>query len=94
MSSFVSLEDVKKIYQMGEVEIMAAAGIDFEIKKGEFAVVVGPSGAGKTTVLNILGGMDRLTSGHVLLAGEDVSGFDRRQLTAYRRHEVGFVFQF
>ena len=59
MSSFVSLEDVKKIYQMGEVQIMAAAGIDFQIERGEFAVVVGPSGAGKTTVLNILGGMDR-----------------------------------
>ena len=71
MSGFVSLKDVKKIYQMGEVEIMAAAGINFEIQKGEFAVVVGPSGAGKTTVLNILGGMDTATSGQVLVDGED-----------------------
>ena len=66
MSSFVSLEDVKKIYQMGEVQIMAAAGIDFQIERGEFAVVVGPSGAGKTTVLNILGGMDTASSGRVI----------------------------
>ena len=65
MSEFVTLKDVKKIYQMGEVEIMAAAGIDFEIKKGEFAVVVGPSGAGKTTVLNILGGMDTASEGQI-----------------------------
>ena len=67
MSSFVSLEDVKKIYQMGEVQIMAAAGIDFQIEKGGFAVVVGPSGAGKTTVLNILGGMDTASSGRVIV---------------------------
>ena len=70
MSSFVSLEDVKKIYQMGEVQIMAAAGIDFQIERGEFAVVVGPSGAGKTTVLNILGGMDTASSGRVIVDGK------------------------
>ena len=94
MSSFVSLEDVKKIYQMGEVQIMAAAGIDFEIKKGEFAVVVGPSGAGKTTVLNILGGMDTASSGRVIVDGKDIAQYSQRQLTAYRRDDIGFVFQF
>ena len=94
MSEFVTLKDVKKIYQMGEVEIMAAAGIDFEIKKGEFAVVVGPSGAGKTTVLNILGGMDTATSGQVLVDGQDIATYSTKQLTAYRRDDIGFVFQF
>ena len=94
MSSFVSLEDVKKIYQMGEVQIMAAAGIDFVIKKGEFAVVVGPSGAGKTTVLNILGGMDTASSGRVIVDGKDIAQYSPRQLTAYRRDDIGFVFQF
>lgn len=94
MSSFVTLKNVKKIYRMGEVEIMAAAGIDFEIQKGEFAVVVGPSGAGKTTVLNILGGMDTATEGEVLVDGEDIAAYSQRQLTAYRRDDIGFVFQF
>lgn len=94
MSEFVTLEGVKKIYRMGEVEIMAAAGIDFEIQKGEFAVVVGPSGAGKTTALNILGGMDTATEGKVLVDGRDIAKFSQRQLTAYRRDDIGFVFQF
>ncbi|MBC5745533.1 ABC transporter ATP-binding protein [Lachnospiraceae bacterium MD308] len=94
MSSFVALKEVKKIYRMGEVEIMAAAGIDFEIQKGEFAVVVGPSGAGKTTVLNILGGMDTATEGEVLVDGHDIASYSQRQLTAYRRDDIGFVFQF
>ena len=94
MSEFVTLKDVRKIYKMGEVEIMAAAGIDFEIKKGEFAVVVGPSGAGKTTVLNILGGMDTATSGQVLVDGQDIATYSTKQLTAYRRDDIGFVFQF
>ena len=94
MSSFVSLEDVKKIYQMGEVQIMAAAGIDFQIERGEFAGVVGPSGAGKTTVLNILGGMDTASSGRVIVDGKDIAQYSPRQLTAYRRDDIGFVFQF
>ena len=94
MSGFVTLEGVKKIYRMGEVEIMAAAGIDFEIQKGEFAVVVGPSGAGKTTVLNILGGMDTASEGKVIVDGEDIAGYSQKQLTAYRRDDIGFVFQF
>ena len=94
MSGFVTLEGVKKIYRMGEVEIMAAAGIDFEIQKGEFAVVVGPSGAGKTTVLNILGCMDTASEGKVIVDGEDIAGYSQKQLTAYRRDDIGFVFQF
>lgn len=79
---------------MGEVEIQAVAGIDFKINKGEFAVVVGASGAGKTTVLNILGGMDTATSGEVLVDGNDITKYNRKKLTAYRRDDIGFVFQF
>lgn len=94
MKDFVKLENVKKRYQMGEVEIMAADGIDFSIKKGEFAVVVGPSGAGKTTVLNILGGMDTATEGKVLVDGADIAGYSQKKLTGYRRDDIGFVFQF
>lgn len=94
MDSFVALRNVKKIYRMGEVKIMAAAGIDFEIKKGEFAVVVGPSGAGKTTVLNILGGMDTATEGEVLVDGKNIAAYSSKRLTAYRRDDIGFVFQF
>ena len=94
IEGFVTLKDVKKIYQMGEVKIMAAAGINFEIRRGEFAVVVGPSGAGKTTVLNILGGMDTATEGEILVDGEDIAEYSARQLTAYRRDDIGFVFQF
>lgn len=94
MNTFVKLENVKKIYHMGEVEIAAADGIDFEVQKGEFAVVVGASGAGKTTVLNILGGMDTATSGKVWIDGIDITSFGAKQLTAYRRDDIGFVFQF
>lgn len=94
MAHFVELKQVKKIYQMGEVSIPAVDGIDFEIEKGEFVVIVGPSGAGKTTVLNILGGMDTCTSGEVWVDGKDIGRFKGRELTAYRRDDIGFVFQF
>ena len=94
MSGYVELKSVKKIYHMGEVDIEAAAGIDFEIQKGEFVVIVGPSGAGKTTVLNILGGMDTATEGQVLVDGQDIAGYSQKKLTAYRRDDIGFVFQF
>lgn len=94
LEHFVELKQVKKIYQMGEVTIPAVDGIDFEIDKGEFAVIVGPSGAGKTTVLNILGGMDTCTSGEVWVDGKDIGRFREKALTAYRRDDIGFVFQF
>lgn len=94
MREFVELRDVRKVYKMGEIEIAAADGIDFTIKKGEFAVVVGPSGAGKTTVLNILGGMDTATGGEVWIDGANVAQYNSRQLTSYRRDDIGFVFQF
>lgn len=94
MEDYVRLREVKKIYKMGEVEIAAANGIDFSVGKGEFAVVVGASGAGKTTVLNILGGMDTATSGEVIVDGNDITTYNTKQLTAYRRDDIGFVFQF
>ena len=94
MGGVVTLEEVKKRYRMGEVEIMAADGIDFQISQGEFAVVVGPSGAGKTTVLNILGGMDTASEGRVIVDGQDITAYSQKQLTAYRRDDIGFVFQF
>ena len=92
--AYVEFRGVKKIYKNGEVEIPALAGADFSIEKGEFCVIVGASGAGKTTILNILGGMDTLTEGRVLLDGREISALSQKQLTAYRRYEIGFVFQF
>ena len=93
-NSYVKLDRVSKIYKMGEVEIRAVDNISFEISKGEFVVVVGPSGAGKTTVLNILGGMDTATKGNVFVDGSNIAKYNSHQLTAYRRDDIGFVFQF
>ena len=92
--AYISFDHVIKKYQMGEQEIFAARDVSFEIEKGEFCIIVGPSGAGKTTILNILGGMDNCDGGKVLLDGREVSALDKKALTEYRRHDVGFVFQF
>ena len=92
--AFVEFHDVGKTYQMGEVSINALHDTSFEVEKGELVVIVGPSGAGKTTLLNILGGMDTLTTGKVYLDGREISALNRKQLTEYRRYDVGFVFQF
>lgn len=92
--SFIELRDVVKTYKMGEVEIKAVDNVSFPIEKGEFVIVVGPSGAGKTTVLNILGGMDKPTSGTITVDGTDISKYTEKELTKYRRDDVGFVFQF
>ena len=92
--AFIEFHDVGKTYRTGEVEIHALHDVNFEIEKGELVVIVGPSGAGKTTLLNILGGMDTLSTGKVLLDGREISGLNKKQLTEYRRHDVGFVFQF
>ena len=92
--AFVAFQDVGKIYKSGEVKVQALRDATFQVEKGELCVIVGPSGAGKTTLVNILGGMDTLTSGKVFLDGAEVSAFNKRQLTAYRRQDVGFVFQF
>ena len=91
---FVTFENVSKIYRMGEVSIRAVDHISFSINKGEFVVIVGPSGAGKTTVLNMLGGMDSASEGTMTVDGALISGYSPRQLTTYRRYDIGFVFQF
>ena len=92
--SYVEFSDVTKVYRVGEVTIPALNGVTFEVEKGEICVVVGASGAGKTTILNILGGMDSATDGKVLLDGTEISAFNKKQLTEYRRADIGFVFQF
>lgn len=92
--AFVEFRDVRKTYRMGEVEVAAVDGMTFDIEEGELVVVVGPSGAGKTTLLNMLGGMDSCTSGTIVLDGREVSSFSAKELTYYRRYDIGFVFQF
>lgn len=94
MDDYVILENLTKIYQMGEVSIHAADGISFSVRKGEFVLVVGPSGAGKTTVLNILGGMDSPTDGEIMVDGKKISSLKGKDLVRYRREDIGFVFQF
>ena len=94
MEHFVEFENVSKYYQTGSVRIAAADHLNFYVDKGEFCIIVGPSGAGKTTVLNMLGGMDACSGGTITVDGTRVSGFNARQLTTYRRHDIGFVFQF
>lgn len=92
--AFVEFQNVSKIYRQGEVETRALDGVDFTMEQGEFVVIVGASGAGKTTLLNILGGMDSCTEGRILIEGQDISHYSARQLTEYRRYDIGFVFQF
>ena len=92
--AYIEADHVVKRYRMGEVEILAVADISFSVEKGEFVIIVGPSGAGKTTVLNLLGGMDSCSGGKIVVDGQTVSGSDAKQLTEYRRHDIGFVFQF
>jgi putative ABC transport system ATP-binding protein len=94
MKNFIELKNVKKAYTMGEVIINAVDDVSFSVDKGEFVVVIGASGAGKTTILNLLGGMDQVTSGEIFVDGNEISGYSKKMLTQYRRDEIGFVFQF
>ncbi|WP_315120484.1 ABC transporter ATP-binding protein [uncultured Clostridium sp.] len=94
MNKYIEFKDVKKVYKMGEVKIEALSGVDFSINKGEFVVVAGASGAGKSTILNILGGMDKPTSGKVIVDNNEVNAYSNKELITYRRHDIGFVFQF
>ena len=94
MGHYIEAHNVCKVYTAGAIQTQALHDVNFTVEKGEICIIVGASGAGKTTLLNILGGMDTLTSGSVLLDGQEISSYNRRQLTAYRRHDIGFVFQF
>ena len=94
MAAYISLQNVYKRYRMGEVTITASDGVSFDVEKGEFALVVGSSGAGKTTILNILGGMDTCDEGDIFVDGINIAKFNKKQLTNYRRNDIGFVFQF
>ena len=92
--NFIEFKDVYKRYQMGEVTIAAANGVNFHVKPGEFVVIVGPSGAGKSTILNMLGGIDQNDDGQIIIGGKDLSAMNNKELTLYRRYDIGFVFQF
>ena len=94
MSGYIQFKNVKKKYKMGEVEIEALSGVDFSVNKGEFVVVAGASGAGKSTILNILGGMDTVSSGQVIVDNNEISKYSQKELITYRRYDIGFVFQF
>ena len=94
MSDYIEFRDVKKIYKMGEVNIEALSGVDFTVNKGEFVVVAGASGAGKSTILNILGGMDSPTSGQIIVDNNKINKYTNKELVTYRRYDIGFVFQF
>ena len=94
MNEYISFKNVCKTYQMGEVQIKAVDGVSFDIKKGEFVVVAGTSGAGKSTVLNLLGGMDKVSTGQIFVDGNEISQYSNKELTTYRRYDIGFVFQF
>jgi putative ABC transport system ATP-binding protein len=94
LDGFITLKDVKKTYKVGDLEIHAVNGVSFSIAKGDFAIVAGASGAGKSTVLNLIGGMDTVTSGHLHVDGKEITGLGAKQLTTYRRNDIGFVFQF
>ena len=94
MKNYIEFKDVKKVYKMGEVEIEALSGVEFTINKGEFVIIAGASGAGKSTILNVLGGMDEVTSGKVIVDGKEIDKYSQKELITYRRFDIGFVFQF
>ena len=94
MSAFISFENVKKTYHMGEIDIHALDDVSFEIEQGEFVIIAGASGAGKSTILNLLGGMDTVSEGKIIVDGREISSYKEKDMTLYRRYDVGFVFQF